>query len=880
MKKPKKAAVAPKPPSTDAEALLDIVTWSADRPEWQRQALRYLINHDQLTQQQVNELYKQSVDAAAASAPIAEVDVRSGKSQASEVTLKSVAQPTDVNALASDQNLTFEKTGLTIVYGDNGAGKSGYARILKHACRARIDPKAQPVLPNIYAQSAGTPRAKISYVANSQNKQADWQLDQPSPSELSAISVFDARTATVHVDGMNEVAYVPFSLDLMQRLAKAADIVRDKARQEKTAIEAQTPQALRLPPIDPATAVAQSIGALKHDSDFAVLEAIAKLSQLEVSYLCDLKRDLTGDPAKAARQLTEARAGLGRFSTTIKTLCDLSGTTSLASLRTQLATKVATRAAADAAAQNRFASEPLPLVGSDAWRALWDAARRYATTEVQSDQPFPPASTDQHCPLCQQTLSDAAVDRFSRFEAFVRDDTKQQADTAEIAYGDRLTAMNTTLMPLSQLMERLRYISDTLGDILAYEAARKAALPALRQLRRVLRSHAAEQFHVLDIDPQSALRVLQRLADDLQKRVIALSADAQSVERKALVAQLNELEARTWLTTILPDVKNEIDRKRQLVGVDRVLAESDTRAITLKAGQLAEALVTDALRAQFTKEIAALGVGDLAVELKKEASQAGAARFRVRLIRKPSAAVGLVLSEGEHRCVALAAFMAELATSGSKSAIIFDDPVSSLDHRHRTEVANRLGIEAKNRQVIVLTHDVAFLMLLNQAAQDSQIHVGYRCVARGAGFAGFCSHDLPYNARPVDGVLDSIEADIKNKTVLWETGKQAEWRNTTRAALEQLRETWERAVEDFIGPVFKRLSTKVDSKNLRKLTVLEITDCDSMRQGYGTCSELLHSVGESMNPKLPSPTELQSEIDKLRSWYTDLRNRQAKIKAA
>ena len=41
-----------------------------------------------------------------------------------------------VNALAEDQTLKFAP-GLTIVYGDNGAGKTGYIRILKQACRAR-----------------------------------------------------------------------------------------------------------------------------------------------------------------------------------------------------------------------------------------------------------------------------------------------------------------------------------------------------------------------------------------------------------------------------------------------------------------------------------------------------------------------------------------------------------------------------------------------------------------------------------------------------------------------------------------------------------------------------------------------------------------------
>ncbi len=49
--------------------------------------------------------------------------------------------------------------------------------------------------------------------------------------------------------------------------------------------------------------------------------------------------------------------------------------------------------------------------------------------------------------------------------------------------------------------------------------------------------------------------------------------------------------------------------------------------------------------------------------------------------RSAAEPVGKVLSEGEHRCVALAAFLAELSTIDAQSAIVFDDPVSSLDHQ-------------------------------------------------------------------------------------------------------------------------------------------------------------------------------------------------------
>lgn len=877
MKKPKSPGTPTKTaPRTEAEALSEIVDWSADRSPWQRQALRLLVSDTALTQEQLKDLYELAKAGADPSAPLAATDVRSPKSSTSVVTLKAVIHPQDVNALAADQSLSFMQSGLTIVYGDNGAGKSGYARILKQACRARLGPKPDPIISNIYEQAPGVPRAKIAYTANGQNRQFDWQSDSASPAELSAISVFDARTASVHVDGTNEVAYMPFALDLMQRLAQAAEHLRDRSKREQAEIARETPETLRTPPINAGTEVAKALAAINDSSDITPFEDLARLTDADLAELAGLRQDLGGDPLKAARHMTESSAGLLRFSEQIRQVCSAAGGDSLTLLRALKSKKEAAREAADAAARTSFAHEPIPEVGSEAWRSLWESARRFATS-AKPDGPFPPQ--DGPCPLCQQALSEEAVDRLGRFEAFVKDDTRTRADAADKAYRERKEELGKQLMPASQMATRLRFISSNLSDDKAAQAAR-IVIKAVWQLRRIVRSHADAGVSADDLDAARATTELERLATQLKERATALGADLNAPERKALSARLAELEARSWLGGMIPDIVKEIARKKALKVLGRVEAETDTRAITQKASQLAEALVTDALRARFTKEIGALGVSELAVELKKESSQAGAARFRVRLVRKPTAAVGAVLSEGEHRCVALAAFLAELATSGSKSAIIFDDPVSSLDHRHREEVATRLALEAQHRQVIVLTHDIAFLMLLNRAAQEQQVQVAFRCVSKGSDRSGYCNDDLPFNARPVDSVLDAIEADITNKRILHERGKQAEWRNAVRGALEQIRETWERAVEEFIGPVFKRLSTKVESKNLRKLTVLEVADCDAMREGYGTCSELLHSVGESLNPKLPTPDEVLAEINKLRAWHDGLRVRQGKIKAA
>jgi len=57
-----------KTPQTDAEALTDIVAWSGggDRPQWQRQALKMLVQNSELTPAHLDELYQLSINAGVA----------------------------------------------------------------------------------------------------------------------------------------------------------------------------------------------------------------------------------------------------------------------------------------------------------------------------------------------------------------------------------------------------------------------------------------------------------------------------------------------------------------------------------------------------------------------------------------------------------------------------------------------------------------------------------------------------------------------------------------------------------------------------------------------------------------------------------------------
>ena len=114
----------------------------------------------------------------------------------------------------------------------------------------------------------------------------------------------------------------------------------------------------------------------------------------------------------------------------------------------------------------------------------------------------------------------------------------------------------------------------------------------------------------------------------------------------------------------------------------------------------------------FRDELDKLHFTHLEVELQPVGGARGSLFHKLILKRAENVNLPSVLSEGEARTLSIAAFFAELSTASDQSAIMFDDPVSSLDHEWREKVAHRLAEEAKVRQVIIFTHDIVFLLAL------------------------------------------------------------------------------------------------------------------------------------------------------------------------
>lgn len=671
-------------------------------------------------------------------------------------------------------------------------------------------------------------------------------------------------------------------MKLLERLVNACKAVKQKIDDEIASIKAQTPQSISNPTCSPDTTTGKLIASLSKSTKHETVIALATLSDTELARLGELTSDFANDPKATARRLRAQKTRLESLRSKLEALAAAISSENgqeLAALAAELRTK---SEAATLAAQDLSKDEPLAGVGSETWRKLWQAARAYSIAEAYQEAEFPKTGEDALCVLCQQPLGHHAAARLHRFEAFVQDRTQQEAGAARQALNKFRDRLKDKMVPCDDLLEEKLFLADELGNAKLASAVREFAVRAHWRLRAMLKANADVE-HSLPILADCGL---DGVINALEGRAAVLLADDESEERKKLRAELNELKDRQWLSGVKGDVLAEITRLKSITKLEAALKDTRPNTITAKNTSLSEALITERLRARFAQEVDHLNLAGLAIELTQAGSQHGVSRFKVSLIQSVSRNAGDILSEGEYRCVALAGFMAELATNNSGSGIIFDDPVSSLDHLHREAIAKRLAEEGRNRQVIVFTHDLPFLFLLRNACTQvddptQKTEIALRHVQKRQNTPGHCRNEAPEKAQDALSRLKAIRAHLANTRILYDNDPDGTtWLITARGLIDSLRQAWEAAVEDAISPVLRTFSSKVDTKGFAKLSAVTQEDAETMRKHYGQCSVLLHKTSDALNPSAPKPETIEAELDALEKWFTDVTARQSRIKVA
>ena len=852
----------------------DIIRWLEKRPNWQRNLFQRIVRNKAID----NSYIEQLVDLLVANktvtpeTPTLTIDeLPQGGDMKESIAICSVGDLQGVNALLGGQTLQFSPTGMTIVYGDNGSGKSGYARLLKQIVGARHH---EDILPNVFINKRCSQSAQINYRCGGTDQAATWSRTF-NDTTFGRVHFYDEACGNDYLQNETELSYRPSVLSLLDRLVELIDQVSNEIGKRIAVEEAKQ---FSLPNVPDGTSAAKFLSKLSDRTDPHSLDQLLDAHQDLDNELQEHRQEearlRATDPTKEKTRLLavakDAEALAAHLESIENTISPAAANRILALKQTAMEL----RASADEVSSNSFANEPLPGVGSQTWRAMWEAAERYAQAEAYPDRDFPATEDDDVCVLCQQPLAQDAQARLRRFHSYVHDSVQQQAKDAERRYSaavDQLKKFDVTTPSVLSWLAHFADNNDLSKDTLT--AALDVAVTAKERILKRLQDNTDESWVEL---ASVNISIVRSLAAAKRNEANGIDLDSFKKSLDSVKKKRQECEGLQKLGVVKEEIVGELKRRKYVALLTRKKRELSTTQVTKLSKRLATDYVTKTVSDRILYEASNLKLEH--VVLSDPRGSKGAIR-QIPALKEVSTASSIstmqVLSEGEQTAAGLAGFLTEVYFDESKSAVIFDDPMSSLDHQRRRSVAARITELAQDRQVIVFTHDLIFLAELVKRARYLSVNVHQQTIQRnGSKQPGEISGNFPWKANDTDSRINILKAELDKIAATRDSMSGDTYERKTSDWAGKLSETWERTIRsDVIYRVVDRSTTEVKPMLVRIFARISGKDYEEFEIGYSATSTWArrHDKSEEVSYVAPEPDEMEHELNRLKEWHARVR---------
>lgn len=619
------------------------------------------------------------------------------------LTIKQLSEVQGVNALVPGSQIEPHE-GLTILYGENGTGKTGYSRIFKALADSRT---ADEILSDIAVDEPEPASAHLVYELDGVEHDLDWK-GETGIGPFVQMSIFDSPSVSFHVDEDLEYVYVPAVLALFEHVSSGIKSVQAKI--ESRIAELSTGSSVLLNRFPRRSTIYPLIETLGASTDLIALRLKADTDSDQEQRVETLRRAvgaLEADALGTTIRVAQSEEKSLRESIEVgKAISDLD----VAAFNASLTRRAALVEDQKKLSAELFQSADLPSEPDSSWQSFIASGQQYRNHLEEKG-----SHDSERCLYCRQPLSTNAADLISKYSGFLEDKISSQInDEQRLIEAAKSSINGLTATQSAALVDEYRQTEGT-QDHVESVAALCQTLSYLKQ--QMLAEEAIDPAEISAVEECKA--VCAKHADALATQVKTLSA--QNTNRKAALvkkqSELTELEAAIELGLAWPAIEqtvNDSKEKDRLQSLSKALPNLG-RSVTDMSKAASDQLVNESFDELFLEECKLL----LAPELKLDfVGKQGKARRRKSMLGKykPSK----VLSEGEQKVLAIADFLAEARLAGIRAPVIFDDPVSSLDHRRIKQVAARVADLATTGQVIVFTHDILFATNLMALFEESK----------------------------------------------------------------------------------------------------------------------------------------------------------------
>ena len=841
---------------------------SDEKAGWYRFALRKAIQHGRLTSEDLESAYslaRMQFNLESQSDDFEEltkkVESTGFDDETEEHRLVSIAQVKNVSTLAEQQILNFEprEHDLTVIYGNNGAGKSSYAKILKNACLTRGD--IPHLKSNVFSTDSGVPAAEIEILSNGTHETINWNVQSSQHEKLKSIRVFDSSSAHHYLSKTDTLEFKLHELKLTDELLRASTFISEKAK-EQEAIYSATPV---LPSMHQGTSPSKFIITDKTtENDVSSLCA----TDQEVKELEDLRKEvieLSSSTSEAIRKrYSKRRLRLIPLQSFLSKLIEKLDDNSLSTLKKKFDYRESSSLASRKLRESTFSQLSVEHLGTEQWLVMWKAVKQFVSQSV--NDAFP--SESSRCPTCLQRIDADTAARLQSFDQYLQSELQKEAASALNKWSSALTEVKQLSFDTSPYLAVLNEIGEKDAELksLFYELIRSLKTRADKL------TDEKPSFEVSDLNLDSFNRLNNHI-EILEQHEAAVKDDAT---RLKLIAGKNlrilELEDRVKIKSVKLQILKEVEKAKLKSKYSDLKRSAVTTPITRIANEISNESSAGRLQEHFSDELKKLGFNHFAVNALTRGSK-GKQNFSMQL-SDANSNIADIASEGEQKCISLAAFFAELTTDSRKSAIIFDDPVNSLDHVWRLKFATRIVEESKSRQVIVFTHDLPFLKML----QESTDNIAIKAVTRSRTHTGITLNAPPWDAMKTKSRIGALKQHLVLAKKSAETSHD-DYKYQASIMYSRMRETWERLIEEWlIRGVVERFNREIKTQSCRYLTDISELDIETIDSAMRKCSTYMfgHDMSLEASGAFPSCEEIEQDLKDLDEYFNNLKARRTK----
>ena len=847
--------------------LEELLEMSAGWPVWQSDALRRIFATGAIVEQDLADIRAVLEEAEGAPSPVPLDSSHIPTLGDGQTTvLQALRDLQHVNRFAPGSGIQFNPEGLNIVFGTNGAGKSGYTRVLKRACRAR---RSVEVLPDAFAESSGTPGAGIVVLDEQGNSILyDWQEGMHSDSRLAMVAVYDSHCSEDYITQEGSCEYQPYGLPQLGELTQGMMRLQASIRHEREAIRLDVAPFAAL---KGAHSVGEAIDSLSAGTDLDHIRQLGVFNQEHETRIVEIDQLLANlDLEPQAKAKSGLATRLEQGATKCRSIESVSSDRAVDRLQ-ELHASVLAAIDADRLAQALLKGEDgdeLAGTGSDAWKILFKAAEEFSAQVYPHDEQHPSIDEGAHCVLCQQPLAQSARERLERFRTYVA----SEAATA-------LNAANTALSnAVQKVADGSTDVIDeaTLADLRELDVA-TADLISAHQRAWSARQQWTAQTNATDNwccpraapPPQPALStVLAEKAEACRAKAAELRAAKDEARIRSLTDEKTLLAAKRGLATALPLAEQYVQDARKVGHLKSLEDQLQTKALSGRITKMSQQHITEELLQAMKAELAWLGARSQKPAMKSRTVYGE--NMITLTLENANSPPSKILSEGEQRAMGLALFLAEAQLRGDTSTLVFDDPSTSLDHRFRKKMARRLVELAKERQVIVFTHDAVFLTELRMAANGQGLEPTLQSVEWADQRPGSVIDGLAWENEKFFPQIDRIRKDATDLEEACNDHLNNVERLQVRNLFAMLRGALERGIREVVlYDVVHPFADQVKIENVGAVIGFTLEDWKAIVELHDECSGVIsaHDTPSDSQQEIPHPSELLERLKAIRSVF-------------